>query len=423
MAKNQIISVYFNGYEIGKVGYDENQRKSSFQYNPEFLKENKYKNLFPYILRRVENVQVFSEFEGETYRRLPPMIADSLPDMFGNIVFKEWLEANHQEFSAITPLEQLSYVGNRGMGALEFVPNKKLPLNTTINVEQITEVVKKVIDLKTSISEKGLSDKALLTIFKIGTSAGGARPKIVVSEHKETGKLIPGDLEYSDDFNHYLVKLSVDENQGYSKEKIEFIYYQLAIDVGIEMMPSKLIDNKHFATLRYDRIEGVKQHILTASGMTGWDFKKPENSSYENLFKLAVDLKLPHKDIQQLFKRMVFNLVFANIDDHLKNFSFIYDDNQDKWNLAPAYDLTYPLDALLNFTKVSRALSINSKRTGITRNDILGIADSFTIKNANGIIDEVVAKTQSFEELAIKNAIPSKVIEKIKSEFRFFRTQ
>lgn len=422
MAKNQIISVFFNGNEIGKVGYDENQRKSSFQYNPEFLKENKYKNLFPYILRRVENVQVFSEFEGETYRGLPPMIADSLPDMFGNIVFKEWLEAHHQEFSAITPLEQLSYVGNRGMGALEFIPNKKLPLNTTIDVEQITEVVKKVIDLKTSISEKGLSDKALLTIFKIGTSAGGARPKILVSEHKETGKLIPGDLEFSDEFNHYLVKLSVDENQGYSKEKIEFIYYQLATDAGIEMMPSKLIDDKHFATLRYDRRGGEKQHILTASGMTGWDFKKPENSSYENLFKLAVDLKLPHKDIQQLFKRMVFNLVFANIDDHLKNFSFIYDDNQDKWNLAPAYDLTYPLDALLNFTKVSRALSINGKRTDITRDDILVIADSFTIKNANGIIDEVDEKTQSFEELAIEKGIPSRVIEKIKSEFRFFNT-
>lgn len=420
MAKNQIISVFFNGNEIGKVGYDENQRKSSFQYNPEFLKENKYKNLFPYILRRVENVQVFSEFEGETFRGLPPMIADSLPDMFGNIVFKEWLEANHKEFSAITPLEQLSYVGNRGMGALEFIPNKKLPLNTTINVEQITEVVKKVIDLKTSISEKGLSDKALLTIFKIGTSAGGARPKILVSEHKETGRLIPGDLEFSDDFNHYLIKLSVDENQGYSKEKIEFIYYQLAVDVGIEMMPSKLIDDKHFATLRFDRREGEKQHILTASGMTGWDFKKPENSSYENLFKLAVDLKLPHKDIQQLFKRMVFNLVFANIDDHLKNFSFIYDDNQDKWNLAPAYDLTYPLDALLNFTKISRALSLNGKRTNITRDDILVIADSFTIKNANGIIDEVVTKTQSFEELAIENGIPSKVIEKIKSEFLIF---
>jgi len=127
------------------------------------------------------------------------------------------------------------------------------------------------------------------------------------------------------------------------------------------MMPSKMIDDKHFATLRFDRQYGNKKHILTASGLTGWDFQKPDNSSYDNLFKLALDLKLPHNDIQQLFKRMVFNLVFANIDDHLKNFSFIYDDQKDKWNLAPAYDITYPLDALLNYTRVTRALSINGK--------------------------------------------------------------
>ena len=147
------------------------------------------------------------------------------------------------------------------------------------------------------------------------------RPKILVSENKANGELIPGDLIISEDYNHYLIKLAVDENQAYSKEKVEYVYYQLATQIGIEMMPSKLIADKHFATLRFDRQHGKKQHILTASGMTGWDFQKPDNSSYDNLFKLALDLKLPHKDIQQLFKRMVFNLVFANIDDHLKNFS------------------------------------------------------------------------------------------------------
>lgn len=417
MAKNQIISIFFQGIEVGKIGYDENQKKSSFQFNPKFLSQNQYKNLFPYIIQRVENVQVFSEFEGETFRGLPPMIADSLPDMFGNIVFKEWLETTHKEFSSISPLEQLTYIGNRGMGALEFVPNKKLPLNTTINLAKITEVVKKVIDLKTSITEKNLSDVALLTIFKIGTSAGGARPKILVSENKKTGTLIPGDLEVSENFNHFLIKLSIDENQGYSKEKIEFIYYQLATQTGIEMMPSKLIADKHFATLRFDRINGKKQHILTASGMTGWDFKKPEFSSYENLFNLSLDLKLPHKDIQQLFKRMVFNLVFANIDDHLKNFSFKYNETEDKWRLAPAYDLTYPLDALLNYTKVSRALSINGKRTNITKNDVLKIAHQFTIKNANGILKEVIETTKLFRLKATEQNIPLKVIAKIESEF------
>ena len=420
MAKNQIISVNFQGIEIGKMGYDENQKKSSFQYNPAFLEMNLYKNLFPYIIRRSPNAQVFSEFEGETFRGLPPMIADSLPDYFGNIVFKEWLEASQKDFKNISPLVQLTYVGKRGMGALEFAPAKDIKADITIDVHEITEIVKKVLDLKTSVQEKGLSDIALLNIFKIGTSAGGARPKILVSEHKISGELIPGDLVTSDEYNHYIIKLSIDEKAEYSKEKIEFIYYQLATNIGIEMMPSKLIDDKHFATERFDRQNGGKQHILTASGIAGWDFKKPEHSTYENLFRLAVDLKLPHKDVQQLFKRMVFNLVFANIDNHLKNFSFIYDTEKDRWNLTPAYDLTYPLDALMNYTKVSRALSINGKRNNITRTDLLEIADQFTIKNPNGIIEEVLEATKLFRIFAEEHKIPKKVIDKIESEFNSF---
>ena len=376
--------------------------------------------MFPYIIRRSPNAQVFSEFEGETFRGLPPMIADSLPDYFGNIVFKEWLEASQKDFKNISPLVQLTYVGKRGMGALEFAPAKDIKADITIDVHEITEIVKKVLDLKTSVQEKGLSDIALLNIFKIGTSAGGARPKILVSEHKISGELIPGDLVTSDEYNHYIIKLSIDEKAEYSKEKIEFIYYQLATKIGIEMMPSKLIDDKHFATERFDRQNGGKQHILTASGIAGWDFKKPEHSTYENLFRLAVDLKLPHKDVQQLFKRMVFNLVFANIDDHLKNFSFIYDTEKDRWNLAPAYDLTYPLDALMNYTKVSRALSINGKRNNITRTDLLEIADQFTIKNPNGIIEEVLEATKLFRIFAEEHKIPKKVIDKIESEFNSF---
>lgn len=417
MAKNQIISVHFNGLEVGKIGYDEDQRKSSFQYNPEFLELDSYKRLFPYVIRRSPNVQVFSEFEGETFRGLPPMIADSLPDYFGNIVFKEWLEASQKDFINISPLEQLTYVGKRGMGALEFAPAKEISSDVSIDVEEITQVVKKVLDVKTSVEQKGLSDISLLNIFKIGTSAGGARPKILVSEHKETGVLKAGDLEYLEEYNHYLIKLSVDAEEGYSKEKVEYVYYEIAQSLGIVMMPSKLIDDKHFATLRFDRQKGEKHHILTASGMTGWDFKKPEHSSYENLFKLAVDLKLPHKDIEQLFRRMVFNIVFFNIDDHLKNFSFIYNKEKDRWNLAPAYDLTYPLDALKNYTRVSRAMSVNGKRTDINRDDLLIIADQFTIKNPNSVIESVVSATELFKPLCEKQNIPIKVIEKIQSEF------
>ena len=417
MAKNQIIAVYFKEIEIGKIGYDEDKRKSYFQYNPVFLNQNKYTNLFPFLLRRSSNAQVFADYEGDTFHGLPPMIADSLPDYFGNIVFKEWLEATQKNFSTISPLEQLAYVGKRGMGALEFLPAKDFNTTTSIDVDEITEVVKKVLDLKTAVEEKGLSDKALLNIFKIGTSAGGARPKILVSEEKNSGRLIPGDLVTDDNYNHYLIKLSIDEEQGYSKEKIEYVYYQIATAIGIEMMPSKLINDKHFATLRFDRQHGEKLHILTASGLTGWDFKKMDHSNYERLFELSLALKLPHRDIQQLYKRMVFNLVFFNIDDHLKNFSFIYNADHDHWNLAPAYDLTYPLDALLQYKRVTRVLSILGKREGINRKDLLALAEAFTIRDPNAIIDEVVAATKQFRFLAELQNTPTKVIDTIESYF------
>ncbi|MDM1383183.1 type II toxin-antitoxin system HipA family toxin [Myroides marinus] len=416
MAKNQIISVYYQSIEVGKLGYDEDKRKASFQYNPKFV-DDSFKNLFPFLIRKTKNVQLFDQYSGETFRGLPPVIADSLPDMFGNIVFKEWLEANNKEMSSISPLEQLTYVGCRGMGALEYMPVKEVGNVNTIDIQEITDVVKKVMDLKTSISEKGLSDSALLNIFKIGTSAGGARPKILVAEHKITGELIPGDRVVSEEYHHYLIKLDIDEKAHYSKQKIEYVYYQIATNIGIEMMPSKLVDDKHFAAHRFDRQKGEKQHVLTASGMTGWDFTKPDNSSYNNLFKLALALKLPHKDIQMLFKRMVFNIVFANIDDHLKNFSFIYNNPEDRWNLAPAYDLTYPLDALLNYTRVSRAMSVNGKRADITREDLMLIAEEFSIKEADKTIEQVNNATALFSLYSTKLQIPNKVIDVINKAF------
>lgn len=417
MAKNSIIKITLFGHEIGKLGYDVDKRSSYFQYNPEFLESNELTNIFPYVFKRVKPVQVFNTFEGETFRGLPPMIADSLPDMFGNIIFKEWFEAKHKEFKKITPLEQLTYVSNRGMGALEYYPATDIPKSSIIRIDEIVEVLNKVLDLKNETTAKSLNEAALLNVFKIGTMAGGARPKILISEHRETGEIIPGDIEYSQDYNHYLVKLSLNEEWGYSKEKVEYAYYLMAQEAGITIMPSKLIDNKHFATLRYDRQNGKKQHVLTASGLTGWDFKKPDDASYENVFKLALGLKVPYKDIQELFKRMVFNLVFANVDDHLKNHSFIYNRESDSWGLTPAYDLTYPLNVNFIYNNRSRALSINNKRTGITLKDILSIAEKHTIKNPEGVINEVQNAIESWDRISKELDIPKKVRTGIKKEF------
>jgi len=417
MPKNKIIEVLLFGQEIGKLGYDEDKKSSYFQYNPDFLNANQYTNSFPYIFKRIKPVQVFNRFESETFRGLPPMIADSLPDMFGNIIFKEWFETKNTAFKKITPLEQLTYVSKRGMGALEYRPAAEIPKSASVNIDEIVEVLNQVLDLKNNTSAKTMNDAALLNIFKIGTSAGGARPKILISEHKATGKIIPGDLVYSDDYKHYLVKLNINEAEGYNKEKIEYAYYLMAQESGIKMMPSKLIEDKHFATLRYDRQNGEKQHVLTATGLTGWDFKKPDDSSYENLFRLAIDLKLPYKDIQELFKRMVFNLVFANIDDHLKNHSFIYCRTSNSWHLAPAYDLTYPLNLNLNYSQVSRALSVNQKRTDITLEDLMCIAEAFTIKNPKGIILQVQDVIAQWHTITKRLQIPQDVAIQIKRDF------
>lgn len=416
MARDKIIDVFAFGKEIGKLGYDIDKGVSFFQYNPEFLDSGVYSKLFPFIFKRTKQTQVFKEYQSETFQGLPPMIADSLPDTFGNIIFQEWLTA--RGIQKITSLEQLTYVSNRGMGALEYKPIKELPPSSEINIDSIIEVLEKVLKLKENTTGEELSELSLLNVFKIGSSAGGARPKILISEHKETGKIIAGDREVSADYNHYLVKLHLYDSQGYNKEKVEYSYYLLAQEAGINMMPSKLIDDKHFATLRYDRQNGEKQHALTVTGLIGWDFKSnPETSSYENVFKVALGLEVPHRDLQQLFKRMVFNVVFRNVDDHLKNHSFIYDKENDRWNLGPAYDLTYALNPLITFKTTSRALSIHGKRTEISIRDVLSIAEEFAIKNPKGIIEDVQGLIPRWSEFAKTLDIPQNIIEKINRDF------
>ena len=416
MAREKIIDVVAFGLELGKLGYDIDQGKSFFQYNPELLDSGMYSKMFPFIFKSTKPVQIFKEFQLDTFQGLPPMIADSLPDTFGNIIFQEWLTA--RGIQKVTPLEQLAYVADRGMGALEYKPIRELPNTSKVNIDEVIDILEKVLKLKEGTTGEDLSELALLNVFKIGTSAGGARPKILISEHKETGKIIAGDKEVSTDYNHYLVKLHIDDSDGYNKEKVEYVYYLLAQEAGIDMMPSKLIEDKHFATLRYDRQNGEKQHVLTVTGLTGWDFKsQPENSSYENVFRLAVALEAPHKDVQQLFKRMVFNLIFRNVDDHLKNHSFIYNKESNSWNLGPAYDLTYALNPLFTFKSTSRALSINGKRTSITIKDTLTIAEEFAIKNPKGIITEVQALTSKWIDLADEHEIPKKIIDRIDNDF------
>jgi serine/threonine-protein kinase HipA len=419
MAMNEIINVFCFGTEIGRLGFDEHQNKSSFQFNAEFLNSNRFLNLFPQtgIIKRTPQVQLFSQFNNDTFRGLPPMIADSLPDTFGNIIFKKWLEASNKNFGNISVIEQLAYVANRGMGALEYRPAKVIPQASTINLKEIIDVLKDVLNNKRNTNASVLNNEALLNIFKMGSSAGGVRPKVLISENIQTKEIIPGDLNNSSNYNHYLIKLSIDEDMGYSREIVEYCYYLTATHLGITMMPSKLIDEKHFATLRFDRKNGIKKHILTATGLTGWDFQSSKESSYENLFELALFLKIPRNEIEELYKRMVFNIIFCNTDDHLKNHTFIYNEIEDKWNLAPAYDLTYSLNPLINYKRVSRALSINNKRVDINIHDVLKMADTYTIKSARNVVLEIQNGISFWVQKARELRLPEEVIKNIEKDF------
>jgi len=420
MAKNSLITVYCFGTEIGRLGLDPDRGASFFQYNESFLQQGQYQRMFPLIIRRISQTQVFDKYNNDTFRGLPPMFADSLPDLFGNIIFRTWMEQNHRDMKEISALEQLAYVGTRGMGALEYQPCRTISADDTIDLSEIVTIVREVLDQKRQTNARRLDHGSLLNIFKIGTSAGGARPKILVAEDKRTGNIVPGDIVYDENYRHYIVKLDLEEQAAYSRERVEYGYYLTATHAGINMMPSRMINERHFATLRFDRQGGKKKHVLTATGLTGWDYTDPKVSNYENLFDLAVFLKCPHRDIEQLFRRMVFNLTFANHDDHLKNQSFIYDESRDSWELAPAYDLTYSLNPELNIKTRSRALSINGKRTNINIDDLRLIADKYTVKNFRKIVAEIEASVEYWQQTMKENQVPDSIVNAMRKNFQFF---
>jgi len=378
-----------------------------FQYSPEFLKEENYRNLFPYIIRKTPLSRVFSNYAGGTFRGLPPVFADSLPDLFGNLVFREWMA--HTGTGEITPLQQLAYVGKRGMGALEYQPAHPLPGSHSLKLGEMADLAKRIVQMKSLVSGEGLNHESLVNMFKLGTSAGGARPKILVSENRSTGELVPGDVNVPDGYAHYLVKLAVDD-ETYPRERIEFAYYRLARDLGIEMQPSKLVSGRHFCTERFDRQDGRKRHVLTACGMTGWDYRSGRHSAYENLFRLCNGLGVPHPEVEELYRRMVFNVVYLNVDDHLKNTSFMYDDEAREWHLAPAYDLTYALNPLHDFTKVNRALSIGGKRNCITRGDLMAVARTFGVRNAANVIDRTASQKTRLIDMLEAADVPERIV-------------
>jgi len=357
--------------------------------------------------------QIFSfpELAGSSaFKGLPGLLADVLPDRYGNALINAWLARVGRPSGSMNPIEMLCFTGKRGMGALEFEPvlPKSADLATKVEIGSLAEVAQQILTgrqfFQTDLSHD--EQKALSDILKIGTSAGGARAKAVIAYNPETGEARSGQADAPKGFSQWLLKFDgVDDSQfgttsGYGR--VEMAYYLMAIDCGIEMMECRLIEESgraHFLTRRFDRLpDNEKLHVQTFCAMTHYDFNDIYSYSYEQLFQTMRLLRLTYPEAEQMFRRMVFNVMAQNCDDHTKNFAFTMNQSGE-WKLAPAYDVCHAYRPGSVWVS-QHALSVNGKRQGITRDDLLEVGRRMNVKKAPAIINQVSGTVARWNEFA-----------------------
>ncbi len=412
------------GQFAGAVLWDEVTQAGSFEFDEAFIKTGLDLSPIRMPLEELQKGKRIFSFPGlpkQTYHGLPGLLADSLPDRFGNELINAWLARQGRTPESMNPVERLCYIGKRGMGAMEFEPATPGPGDTsiTIEIDELVKLAKEAMEVKKEL-DTSIDDKdGLMNIIRVGTSAGGARAKAVIAYNEKTKEIRSGQLEIPKGFTHWLLKLDgvtndkLGDPKGYGR--IEYGYYKMALACGIKMMESKLMEENgraHFMTRRFDRLSGnEKLHMQTLCGLAHYDYNQPTTYSYEQAFQVMRDLRLEHTDAQQLFRRMVFNVIAMNNDDHTKNISFLMD-KEGNWKLSPAYDVTYAFDPT-NLWLAQHQLSINGKRKDITVDDILTIAKEISLKKGKDIIEEIATGVSGWEGFANEAGIPVKQMEDI----------
>lgn len=412
----QVAEVKIWGVLVGAVAWDASAGYATFEYDPTF--KQKGWNLAPLKMPVEGNRTVFSFPElrknpyvvHDTFKGLPGLLADALPDRYGNQLINQWLAQQGRPQDNMNPVEMLCFIGSRGMGALEFEPAtlKESRRTFSIEIEGLVKTAQKLLDQRTALSTN-LSkedERAVMEILKIGTSAGGARPKAVIAWNEKTGEVKSGQTRVPHGFEHWLIKLDgvSDVQLGSSQEygRVEMAYYNMAKACGIDMMPSRLLEENgraHFMTKRFDR-EGheVKHHVQTFCALKHFDYNQVNAFSYDQLFQCMRELKLTYADAEQMYRRMVFNVIARNCDDHTKNFSFLLKQGG-IWELCPAYDVCHAFRP--NSEWVSQhALSINGKRKDINKSDLIIIGESIGCKKATEIIGETVNTVHQWKQFA-----------------------
>ena len=412
------------GKYVGAISWDAGRQFASFEYSDEFLTDGY--DISPVNVPRRKGIFTYPNLNNETFLTLPGFLADSLPDRFGNALIDAWLAQEGRSKEDFNPVERLCYVGSRGIGALEFKPSILPRAGTSVPLEvaRLVDLAQKILDERGNL-RVGLKDQdALDAIFRIGTSAGGARAKALIAWNRDTNEVRSGQTLPPPGFESWIIKFDgvrddlLGEAQGYGR--IEYAYHTMAVAAGISMMECRLFEEggrAHFMTRRFDRTaDNEKIHMQSLCGISHLDFRLAGAHGYEQAFELIIHLNLGYKDLVEMFRRMAFNVVARNQDDHTRNIAFLMDQSG-SWKLAPAYDMIWAFNPAGLWTNLHQ-MSIQGKRDTIDRSDLVSVGKQFGIKSANKIIDTVVAAVLRWPEFAAAAGVPSGKIADIKSTQR-----
>ncbi len=419
MITNAIIRIWDK--EVGAIAWDSEKSLAYFEFEPSFL--NSQWDLSPIkmpIANAAKRIYSFPELiRSNTFKGMPGLLADVLPDKYGNALINTWLINNGRAANSMNPVELLCFIGKRGMGALEFEPVMPRTNNqsTKIELAKLIEIAQVILSNKKQLQANLANEdaKALSDILKIGTSAGGARAKAVIAYNAKTKEVKTGQADAPKGFEHWLIKFDgvVDSEIGMSSGygRVEMAYHLMAKEIGINMMESRLLEENgraHFMTKRFDRTkDNEKIHVQSFCALNHFDFNEVNSFSYEQLFQTMRSLRLPYPDAEQLYKRMAFNVMARNCDDHTKNFSFIMNQSGD-WSLAPAFDICHAYRP--NSTWVSQhALSVNGKRNNISTDDLLAVAKNMNIKKPAAILNQISSTVKSWKDFATETNVKPKL--------------